>query len=121
MAAQLPPPCQKRDRSGSYREASLDLAAYAGLNLDPRDLGRLVGVVAAGLGEALSGLPPFPCANPVPVLYVSCDGTGTPMRREELRGVKGKGEDGTARTREAKPGCVFPQTVRDADGAPVKF
>ena len=54
------------------------------------------------------------------MLYVSCDGTGTPMRREELREVKGKGEDGTARTREAKPGCVFTQTVRDADGAPVR-
>lgn len=54
------------------------------------------------------------------MLYVSCDGSGTPMRREELRGVKGKGEDGTARTREAKLGCVFTQTVRDADGAPVR-
>ena len=112
--------CRAASRSGSYREASLDLAAYAGLDLDPRDLGRLVGVVAPGLGEALSGLPPAPSANPVPVLYVSCDGTGTPMRREELRGVKGKGEDGSARTREAKLGCVFTQTVRDKDGAPVR-
>lgn len=26
----------------------------------------------------------------VPRLYVSCDGTGIPMRRSELAGVKGK-------------------------------
>lgn len=112
--------CRAASRSGSYREASLDLTAYAGLNLDPRDLGRLVGAVAPGLGEALSILPPAPSAKPAPVLYVSCDGTGTPMRREELRGVKGKREDGIARTREAKLGCVFTQTSRDDDGAPIR-
>ena len=113
--------CRAASRSGSYLEASQDLAIYAGLVLDPRDLGRLVGAVAPGLGEALAGLAHAPSAvAPVPVLYVSCDGTGTPMRREELRGVKGKGVDGTARTREAKLGCVFTQTVRDKDGAPMR-
>ena len=112
--------CRAASQSGSYREASEDLAAYAGLHLDPRDLGRLVGAVAPGLGEALAALPPVRSAPPVPILYVSCDGTGTPMRREELQGVKGKGEDGIARTREAKLGCVFTQSVRDADGAPLR-
>jgi len=112
--------CRAASRAGSYLEASRDLAAYAGLNLDPRDLGRLVGVVAPGLGEALAGVAPPPGLAPVPVLYVSCDGTGTPMRREELRGVKGKGEDGSARTREAKLGCVFTQTARDEEGAPIR-
>lgn len=112
--------CRAASRAGSYREASEDLAVYAGLALDPRDLGRLAAAVAPGLGEALAGLAPAPSAAPVPVLYVSCDGTGTPMRREELRGAKGKQEDGTARTREAKLGCVFTQSVRDADGSPLR-
>ena len=112
--------CRAASRSASYLEASRDLAAYAGLNLDPRDLGRLVGAVAPGLGEALAELLPSPYAAPVPMLYVSCDGTGTPMRREALRGVKGKAEDGTARTREAKLGCVFTQTTRDAEGDPMR-
>lgn len=107
--------------SGSYLEASRDLAAYAALALDPRDLGRLAASAAPGLGEALAGLAPAPSAAvPVRVLYVSCDGTGTPMRREELRGVEGKGEDGTARTREAKLGCVFTQTAFDKDGSPMR-
>ena len=34
--------------------------------------------------------------------YLSIDGTGTPMRKEEVEGVAGKQEDGSAKTREAK-------------------
>lgn len=114
--------CRAASRSGSYQEASDDLAAYAGLQLDPRDLGRMVAAVAPGLREALVGIDPpaTPNAASIPVLYVSCDGTGTPMRRKELEGIKGKQQDGTARTREAKLGCVFTQTARDADGKPLR-
>lgn len=113
--------CRAASRAGSYREAAADLAAYAGLERDPRDLGRLVRAVAPGLREALGGLTaPSGPADPVPVLYVSCDGTGTPMRRAELEGLKGRQEDGTARTREAKLGCVFTQSVRDEEGRPVR-
>lgn len=114
--------CRAASRSGSYREAAEDLADYAGLSLDPRDLGRVVGATAPGLREALGGLPPqcSRSASPIPVLYLSCDGTGTPMRRAELQGIKGKQEDGSARTREAKLGCVFTQTIRDDEGKPVR-
>jgi hypothetical protein len=56
----------------------------------------------------------------IPLMYVSYDGTGVPMRREELVGVKGKQPDGTAKTREAKLGCVFTQTALDEDGHPVR-
>jgi hypothetical protein len=35
-------------------------------------------------------------------MYVSGDGTGVPMRPEELVGRKGKQADGSAKTREAK-------------------
>ncbi len=47
---------------------------------------------APGLRDALAALPPgAACGEPtVCILYVSCDGTGTPMVREELEGVKGK-------------------------------
>lgn len=110
--------CRAACRAGSYQEGADDLADYAGLQLDPRDLGRMVAAVAPGLREALAGLEPVaaPQAPPIPVLYVSCDGTGTPMRRDELEGTKGKQPDGSARTREAKLGCVFTQTVCDEEG-----
>ena len=42
------------------------------------------------------------------------------MRKSELAGVKGKGEEGRAHTREVKLGCVFTQTTRDEEGNPVR-
>ena len=115
--------CRAASQSGSYQEGADDLAAYTGLRFDPRDLGRLVAQVAPGLRDALVTLPPaVPPQNaaPVSVLYLSSDGTGTPMRREELQGRPGKQEDGSARTREAKLGCVFIQTRTDEKGQPIR-
>lgn len=43
----------------------------------------------------------------IKVMYVLCDGTGVPGRRQELIGVKGKQSDGSAKTFEAKIGAVF--------------
>jgi hypothetical protein len=53
-------------------------------------------------------------------MYVCADGTGVPMRKEELEGRQGKQEDGSAKTREAKLGCVFLQTEVDEEGHPVR-
>ena len=43
--------------------------------------------------------------------------TGIPMRPEELKGIKGKQPDGSAKTRQIKTGCVFTQSL-DANGDP---
>jgi len=56
----------------------------------------------------------------IPILYVALDAAGAPMRNSERAGVKGKSEEGRARTREVKLGCVFTQTTRDAEGNPVR-
>ena len=48
------------------------------------------------------------------------DGTGVPMCPAQLAGRKGKQPDGTAKTREAKLGCVFTQTKRDEEDRPVR-
>ena len=40
-------------------------------------------------------------------MYVMGDGTGIPGRREELKGIKGKQSDGSAKTFEAKVGTAF--------------
>jgi hypothetical protein len=55
-----------------------------------------------------------------PVLYVSGDGTGLPMRPKELAGRKGKQPDGTAKTRQVYLGCVFTQHRTDEAGLPVR-
>ncbi len=56
----------------------------------------------------------------IPKLYVCLDGTGVPVVGKETENRQGKGEDGRARTREAKLGCVFTQTTVDENGHPVR-
>lgn len=56
----------------------------------------------------------------VPIMYVSADATGIPMRKEELAGRKGKQPDGTAKTRQVYLGCVFTQHRVDEQGRPVR-
>jgi len=58
--------------------------------------------------------------KPVPKMYVCVDGTGVPVVKKETAGRKGKGEDGQAKTREVKLGCVFTQTYVDREGRPVR-
>ena len=57
---------------------------------------------------------------PIPVLYIEMDGTGVPMVNGEIQGRPGKICGESARTREAKLGCVFTQTRQDRKGRPVR-
>lgn len=57
--------------------------------------------------------------EPLPsCVCVMADGTGMPMRRKSLRGVKGK--NGRAKTREVKFGAIFNASV-DADNDPFRL
>ena len=113
-----------------FAQAAGDLGLYAGLRLDAKDVERAAertgrqadewsqaegarAIGLAGCGAALVD-------EPAETFYASFDGTGTPMRREELEGVKGKGPDGRAHTKEVKLGCVFTQTALDEKGRPVR-
>jgi len=102
----------------SYQEGSRDLAEYGGINVDERQIQR----VALRIGSDVAPWLEKHFGNPeaVPVMYVSCDGTGAPMRKEELTGRKGKQPDGTAKTREVKLGAVFTQHTRDEKGHPIR-
>lgn len=101
----------------SYGEASTDLKELAGLETGSRQLQRLCQDVGAALREKLKRLP-APPEVPVPIMYVEADGTGVPMNRQALQGVKGRGADGQAKTREVKTGCVFTQTGLNEEGEP---
>lgn len=117
-------------RAGSnstFKEASEDLNIYAGVKVSARDIER----VAEGIGENMAAWAEkereevihCTAANhkeSVPILYVSYDGTGVPMTKGELDGRKGKQPDGSAKTREAKLGCVFTQTTIDEKGRAVR-
>ena len=58
--------------------------------------------------------------KPVSTMYVCMDGTGVPVVKKETAGRRGKSEDGQAKTREVKLGCVFTQTGVDQKGYPVR-
>ncbi|MGH3287494.1 MAG: ISKra4-like element ISDesp4 family transposase, partial [Streptosporangiaceae bacterium] len=68
-------------------------------------------------GRKLVPLPPRPVPD---MLYGVIDGTGVPMTARETAGRDGKGEDGRARTREAKLAVFFTQSGLDDDGYPVR-
>jgi hypothetical protein len=64
---------------------------------------------------------PAQCAPcDAPIFYASADGTGAPMRKEELVGRSGKQADGTAKTRQVYLGCVFTQHRIDEQGHPLR-
>lgn len=117
-------------RAGSqtdFEQAAGDLHCYAGLKVQPREVERIAEEVgrqveqwlgaeqeqilrhgtAAALGFAADTK-----------FYISFDGTGVPVRKHELLGRRGKQTDGSARTREAKLGCVFTQVGLDKEGYP---
>jgi hypothetical protein len=53
-------------------------------------------------------------------MYIEYDGSGVPVMKRETSGRKGKQEDGTAKTREAKLGCIFTQTGVNGDNEPIR-
>jgi hypothetical protein len=56
----------------------------------------------------------------IPIMYIEYDGTGVPIMKRELFGRIGKQEDGTAKTREVKLGCIFTQVNVNEKGEPVR-
>jgi hypothetical protein len=55
-----------------------------------------------------------------PTMYLGLDGTGVPMRPQEVAGRAGKQADGSAKTREAKLVTVWTAESRDPEGKPVR-
>ena len=113
-AAKLVCRCASDD---SFAAAGEDLAALAGIQIEPRRIQRLVQSVAPVLNTELYRSRP-PESEAVPRMYITADGTGIPLRKEELKGRKGKQPDGSAKTHEVKVGCVFTQHPSENDDAP---
>jgi len=114
--------CLEGADENSYQKAELHLAETGGIHVSARQIQRVVqrvGQDAQGWQER--EVQPGQCeACDAPVLYVSGDGTGAPMRKEELRGRAGKQADGSAKTRQVYLGCVFTQHKVDEKGHPIR-
>src|SRR5271155_3676256 len=102
-----------------YEKAQRHLAETGGIEVSARQIQRVVQRVGQE-AQAWQEREGQPGAGAARVLYVSGDGTGVPMRREELAGRKGKQPDGTAKTRQVYLGCVFTQHRTDDQGHPVR-
>lgn len=110
----------------TFKEVAEDLRVAAGIEVSAKDAER----VAEALGEEIEQWTQRERSEqrragetggpPVDTLYVEFDGTGVPMVPQELAGRQGKQPDGSAKTREAKLGCVFTQTAYDDEGRPVR-
>ena len=109
----------------SFGEAAEDLQVFAALKVDAKDVERVAEKTGRVVGdwmaeEATNARLVPPVEEKIETLYVSFDGTGVPMRPDELANVRGKAPDGKAKTREVKLGCVFTQTGVDNEGRPVR-
>lgn len=118
-------------RAGSrqtFKEAKEDLKVYAGIGVSAKDVERVAERIGCQIEtwrakeseELLRMEPALLPRQAIPVMYIEMDGTGVPMVPAEVTGRKGKQPDGTARTREAKLGCVFTQTQRDETRRPIR-
>jgi hypothetical protein len=98
------------------------LRETGGIHISARQIQRLVQPVgeAAQAWQERQAQHPLPGTKAAPILYVSGDATGVPMRKEELEGRAGKQPDGSAKTRMAYLGCVFTQHRQDEEGRPVR-
>ena len=108
-----------------FEQAAEDLHCYAGLNLEAREVegvaeevGRQVEHWLAKEQQRILQALGTPAAASPAKFYISFDGSGVPLPTSELLGRRGKQADGSARTREAKLGCVFTQVGLDRKGPP---
>jgi len=103
----------------SFKESSLMIKNLASLYVGSKQVER----AAEALGEEIRQAETAeivevpPCSN---TLYLGIDGTGCPMRKEEVEGRKGKQPDGSAKTREVKLAVVFSADSRDKNGKPTR-
>jgi hypothetical protein len=105
----------------SFEEGSQLLQELADIHVDPKQVQRTAEAVGQAIdrdehrnSEALSA------DNPPPTMYLGIDGTGVPLRRQELQGRKGKQADGSAKTREVKLCVVWSAESRDEENRPVR-
>jgi hypothetical protein len=105
----------------SFAEGSTLLRELAGVEVGARRVER----EAKRLGREVAAVERADTApeigRPVPGrLYVGFDGTGLPMRAEEVAGRSGKQPDASARTREVKVCVVWSAEGRDPEGRAVR-
>lgn len=94
--------------SHPFQHAAGSFRAYTGLLVDARQFPRLAGYIGP-LTERFLRTNVSSGEKLPPRVYVATDGTGAPLRHQELQGRLGRQADGTAQTHEIKVGAIFTQ------------
>jgi hypothetical protein len=105
----------------SFAEASELLGALAGLPVQAKQAERTAEALGIETAEdERQQVVPAAATEIAPTLYLGLDGTGVPMRKEELAGRAGKQADGSSKTREVKLCTVWSAEGCDEEGVPVR-
>lgn len=91
-----------------YNEASKEFSRHHSFSLSKDAIREIVAWRAKDVADFVlkhDVSPKEDSSGAIPIVCVMADGTGIPMRKSCLKGVKGKG--GAAKTREVKAGAVF--------------
>ena len=94
--------------SHPYKDAAEAFSRCHAFNVSPDTIREIVGMLydeSSAFAKGSGGGERDACDEQAGIVCVMADGTGMPMRRECLKGAKGK--DGRARTREVKAGAIF--------------
>jgi hypothetical protein len=103
----------------SFEESRGLLHELAGVQISTRQVER----AAESLGAEIAGEEREQVervGEAVPTMYLGMDGTGVPMRPQEVAQRAGKQADGSAKTREAKLVTVWTAESRDEQGKPMR-
>lgn len=111
--------CLEGADESTYLKAERHLEQTGGITVSARQIQRVVQRVGSG-AQSWQEQPAKPGSCDAPIMYLSADGTGVPMVREELEGRRGKQLDGTAKTRQVYLGCIFTQHRVDDQGHPIR-
>ena len=103
----------------SFEESSGLLHELAGVEVSAKQVERAAEALGAEIAaDEQQQLEPM--GEVAPTMYLGMDGTGVPMRKEEVADRAGKQADGTAKTREVKLVTIWTAESRDAEGKPVR-
>jgi len=103
----------------SFEEGHELLHGLAGVDVSAKQVERYAEALGREIAEDERRVvePESPSA---PTMYLGIDGTGVPVRKQELVDRHGKQPDGSAKTREVKLVTVWTAETRDQEGQPTR-
>jgi len=104
----------------SFEEGHELLTELAGVDVSTKQVERAAEALGREVSEYERNVVEPMDDTVAPTLYLGMDGTGVPIRKEELVDRAGKQPDGSSKTREVKLVTIWSAEGRDKKGTPVR-